>query len=415
MAAGTRAAAAKDHTELVLKIATALALSGHGEAVARMTGMARAFRADAPLWAVHKGYRGPRGRTALQYAAWAGDAARVRFLVELGPGEATALMLASERGHLDAVRCLVEQGGATMDAAGVALNLAAQNGHYRVVSYLAGHACAGACEALALAACAQGRLGLVRCLAEWGGVDVMSADGSTALMVASEKGFLEIVHFLVEHGGAAVDSARASDGRTALLWACEKGHLDIVRCLVEQGGADVNLARADGSTALMDASEKGCLGIVRCLVEQGGADVDSARASDGQTALLWACEKGHLDIVRCLVERGGAAVNPARRSDGQTALLWACENGHLDIARCLVQGGVDVNLARAADGRTPLMCAAACGHLLSGESYPTVSVALVCLLLQHGADMRSLDVAGRKAFDFAKSFPFASHVRGLLE
>jgi len=317
MAAGTRAAAAKDHTELVLKIATALALSGHGEAVARMTGMARAFRADAPLWAVHKGYRGPRGRTALQYAAWAGDAARVRFLVELGPGEATALMFASEGGHLEAVRCLVEHGDGAVDAAaGAALKIAAHNGHHTVVAYLvyAGRVSAGACAAPALVACAWGRL-------------------------------------------------------------------ELVRCLVQRGGVDVNLALS----------------------------------ADGSSFLMVACENGHLEVVHFLVEHGGAAVNFARVSDGQTALLWACEKGHLDIARCLVQGGADVNLARAADGRTPLMCAAACGHLLSGESYPTVSVALVRLLLQHGADMRSLDVAGRRAFDFAKSFPFASHVRGLLE
>ena len=64
----------QEHVEDVLKIATGLALSGYGEAVGQMTGMARAFRADVPLWAVHKAYRGPRGRTRLMYAAWEGDA-----------------------------------------------------------------------------------------------------------------------------------------------------------------------------------------------------------------------------------------------------------------------------------------------------------------------------------------------------
>jgi hypothetical protein len=67
------AEAYQEHVEDVLKIATGLALSGYGEAVGQMTGMARAFRTDVPLWAVHKAHRGPRGRTRLMYAARSGD------------------------------------------------------------------------------------------------------------------------------------------------------------------------------------------------------------------------------------------------------------------------------------------------------------------------------------------------------
>jgi hypothetical protein len=109
-----RAASAEDYQEYVedvLKIATGLALSGYGEAVGQITGMARAFRSDVPLWAVHKAHRGPRGRTRLMYAAGKGTVERVRFLVERGAavneGDQlgnTALMAASQFGHLEAVR-----------------------------------------------------------------------------------------------------------------------------------------------------------------------------------------------------------------------------------------------------------------------------------------------------------------------
>jgi hypothetical protein len=80
----TRAAAKYEaHVERVLLIALGLALSGYGEAVAGMTGMARAFRADVTLWNVHKAYRGPAGgRTLLMHAAGVGDVARARFLLE---------------------------------------------------------------------------------------------------------------------------------------------------------------------------------------------------------------------------------------------------------------------------------------------------------------------------------------------
>ncbi len=128
MAAGTRGAAAKaryvDHTERVLHLATCIALSGHGEAVAAMTTMARAFRADAALWAVHQAYQGPRGRTFLMHAAHTGNEARAAFLLAQGAsaGQATkrgctALMLASKGGSLGLVRLLVGLGGAPLDAA----------------------------------------------------------------------------------------------------------------------------------------------------------------------------------------------------------------------------------------------------------------------------------------------------------
>ena len=125
--------------------------------------MARAFRADAPLWAVPKAYRGPQGRTALQHAAAAGDVERARFLLERGAviegsdnGGTTALMWACMKGRLEVGRFLVEQGGANVNAA--------------------------------------------------------QADGGyTALMWACEEGHLETVRYLVERGGAAVNAAATNE------------------------------------------------------------------------------------------------------------------------------------------------------------------------------------------------------------
>jgi ankyrin repeat protein len=140
----------QEHVEDVLKIATGLALSGYGEAVGQMTGMARAFRADAPLWAVHKAHRGPRGRTRLMYAALKGDVERARFLVERGAavndssGWGTVLMHASSYGHLETVRCLLVQGGADVNLARTVdgwtpLMLAATMGHLDIVRLLLEH------------------------------------------------------------------------------------------------------------------------------------------------------------------------------------------------------------------------------------------------------------------------------------
>ena len=83
--ANPAAVAYEDHVERVLLIALGLALGGYGEAVAGMTGMARAFRADETLWTVHKAYKGQAGgQTLLMHAARKGDVARARFLLERG-------------------------------------------------------------------------------------------------------------------------------------------------------------------------------------------------------------------------------------------------------------------------------------------------------------------------------------------
>ena len=367
MAAGTRAAAAKlryvDHTERVLHLATCIALSGHGEAVAAMTTMARAFRADAALWAVHKAYQGPSGRTHLMHAARTGNEARAAFLLAQGASasQATklgceALMCASEGGHLRLARLLVDLGRAPLDAA-------------------------------------------------------KAGDGMTALMYACSSGRLEVARFLVERGASR--SATTSSGATALTLATFGSHFQVVALLARHG-------TAEGYCCLtVEASAGGQLCLVRCLVEEWGAAANAARPPDGATALTAASELGHLETVRYLVEHGGAAVDAARASDGSTALTLACENGDIPVARCLLeQGHADANLARA-DGRTPLMLASAAGNLphlvplgpLAG--YPQVTH-LVSLLLEHFADKKALDNAGNRASSFARAYPFCRRVRKLL-
>ena len=187
--------------ERLLRIATCLAECGYGAQVGQLAATARAFRADAQLWAAHVNYRGPRMRTLLTHAALTGDVGRIEFLLERGAyveatneRGSTALMFACHAGHCEAARVLVERAGASVNAA-------------------------------------------------------RTTDGKTALMWASQEGHLEIVRYLVERGGANVNAARTDDGMTALMFASHYGHLEIVRCLMERGGANVNAARTTGDRA----------------------------------------------------------------------------------------------------------------------------------------------------------------------
>ncbi len=123
--------------------------------------------------------------------------------------------------------------------------------------------------------------------------------GMTALMVASSKGYKEIIGFLLSEG-ANVD-AMGGTGMTALKLASMYGHKDIAELLISDG-AGVDVTGWPYVTALMEASEHGHKEIAELLISKG-ADVN---ASDrrGNTALSRASGNGHTEIVELLRQHG---------------------------------------------------------------------------------------------------------------
>ena len=89
-----------------------------------------------------------------------------------------------------------------------------------------------------------------------------TSDGTTALIVASWGGRLDVVRVLLT--AKADVNAKRTDGRTALCMASLDGHLEVVKALVA-ANADVNARTADGATALTIASQKGHRGVVQFL------------------------------------------------------------------------------------------------------------------------------------------------------
>ena len=71
--------------------------------------------------------------------------------------------------------------------------------------------------------------------------------GNTALMVAAACGYVEVAHWLVDHG-AAVD-ARGYIGNTALIYAAQEGHAEIARLLLAHG-ADPAICNQYGNDAV---------------------------------------------------------------------------------------------------------------------------------------------------------------------
>ncbi|TFK43397.1 hypothetical protein BDQ12DRAFT_695591 [Crucibulum laeve] len=145
----------------------------------------------------------------------------------------TALHAASSRGYLDIVIWLVEECGAIPDLEDRE-GEAALNGHMSIISYLLPS----------------------DNLPKKADVHARDADGWTALHNACSKGYLDIVRWLCEKGGAAAlyDSVsgvdiRSKDGWTPLMNAASKGHLPVVLYLLAKQSANPLVRNKWGETA----------------------------------------------------------------------------------------------------------------------------------------------------------------------
>ena len=120
-------------------------------------------------------------------------------------------------------------------------------------------------------------------------------------------------------------------GRTPLHIAAEKGYGDVVMFLVENG-ADVNLTDAKGNTPLIFIIHKtGNLEITKRLIAKGA--VVNTQNRTGETALMYAAWRGHSEIVELLLKNRADATLKNRQGD--TALTLAESRGHLAIVQML--------------------------------------------------------------------------------
>jgi ankyrin repeat protein len=224
-----------------------------------------------------------------------------------------------------------------------------------------------------------------------------SARQRTRLMHASLTGNAARVDFLLGVGAAANECT--ADGDSALLLASQGGHLEVVRLLVERGGASIHAGRAcDSMTPLMQACLHGRLQVVRELLARGASA--SAATPWGWSCLMMASMNGYARVARELLGRG-AAVNAAQSTDGCTALMEASRNGHLEVARALIERGANVNAEMQYTRVTPLMLACQEGH-----------EGIARLLLASGASRGARHVNGRTALDMASTTPIYSLLRG---
>jgi ankyrin repeat protein len=145
------------------------------------------------------------------------------------------------------------------------------------------------------------------------------------LMLASHRGFLDIVKYLVKHGA----DVQARDGENiALIDAISENHLDVVKYLIENAGATIIAGRDENGSlgCLATAVYFNRFEILRYLIEEADADIHANR----DIALRFAAAFGNLEMVRYLLAHGADV-----HAYGDFALRLARSNGHVAVVEFL--------------------------------------------------------------------------------
>ncbi|XP_074640428.1 fibronectin type 3 and ankyrin repeat domains protein 1-like [Tubulanus polymorphus] len=177
-------------------------------------------------------------------------------------------------------------------------------------------------------------------------------------------------------------------GNSPLMVASQKGYLDVVNALIKRG-ADVNLQDETGKTSLMLACYAGRLNIVEILRENQASY--TIKDKNGAIAIHSACDGQNLEVIKYLID-DGADVNARDTTSGWTPLhRCAAIGGNKEVANLLIRKGAVIE-SKDNDGKTPLMIAVVYGHQ-----------GLVELLLHYKADIYATNVYGKSIYEMALS------------
>lgn len=191
-----------------------------------------------------------RGFTPIYVASRNGHATSVEKLIELGADVnsrdndgSSPIYVASQNGHLEVVKALIKANAFpeyNFLSGYTALYVACQNGHYKIAKQLLKTKRVGVDKIMPngsspmYIACQNGYHKTVTLLLKYGADHNIKSNGFSTLYVATHRGHYETVKVLLTKTDIDVNFCWESQPY-ALYTACQKGRMDIVELLVEHG------------------------------------------------------------------------------------------------------------------------------------------------------------------------------------
>jgi len=169
------------------------------------------------------------------------------------------------------------------------------------------------------------------------------AKGNTPIMMAAEKGYLEIVKFLTENGGY-VNSTNNNDW-TALCFALKNRRPKTADYLLDvKARADISCGKeGDRTTPLVLATDTNAN---PQLIERLASKADvNVRDGKGFTPLMRAAEAGNVKSVEILL-KAGADMNmeiPSYKGAGKPVAFFPIYSGELDTLKYLLERGAKLH------------------------------------------------------------------------
>lgn len=309
-------------------------------------------------------------------------------------GNSTILMIACSIGSLECVKVLIDNDADVNKQCPHdknALTSACMSGNLELLHYLFDHKLVyddvilKACFVSVLSQTSLPRLEVIKVLLSHV-QDINYRRNQTPytfLYFACRSGWLDLVKLLFELGAHRNLFDDSRDG--VLLVASARGYLNIVKLLIEYNISESISIQHGVNAAYCEACSKHYYDIARYLVEHG-IDVNAVNMY-GYCPLEIAIYCCRFELVELLIEKGADIHVP--NSLGGSMLNLAClYDDNLAIAQVLLDYGIDVYLANTTTGQTALVIAALAKR-----------TEFVKLLLERGADVTRVDLEGLTVLD----------------
>lgn len=167
-------------------------------------------------------------------------------------------------------------------------------------------------------------------------INIKDANNETGIIIATDRNDIAMVKLFLEYG-ADINIASDEIDNTPIMIASVKGYTDIVQLLIEKSNPDMTILNGYGGTALIPACERGHVDVVKLLLEKTNVKVNHIN-KPGWTAMLEAIVfsnggKSQQEIVRLLLAYG-ADRNIADKN-GVTPLEHAKKRGFKELVNIL--------------------------------------------------------------------------------